>query len=284
MSAAAAPHGVVVGADGSPSSLAAVHWAGEEARLRHVPLTIVHVVSDAGAEEEPGGEAAQVLAEAVSVGRAAVGGDTGTVVETRQLHGKPVPELVDVSAAAQLVVVGSHGRTGRRDRAVGSIGVGLLHHARCPVAIVHDDVPPKAGPGRRPILVGIDGSRTSMSAAAIAFDEASRRAADLLALHVCKDADTPAAHDPQSSTLEREAEDFLRETLSDLQQRYPEVAVHLLVRFANPSRQLLIQAERAELVVLGSHGRGALAGKLLGSVSTAVAEGSRIPVIVARRT
>ncbi|MGP4057293.1 universal stress protein [Mycobacterium sp. 4D054] len=275
MSEPGGSHGVVVGVDGSPSSLSAVRWAAGEARLRHVPLTVIHV--DEVAETADGDT---VLAEATAVGREASDGESPGV-ESRRLTGKPVPELVEASREAQLTVVGSRGRSGRL---AGSVGLGLLHHARNPVAIVHDDVAPRQGPGRRPILVGIDGSNTSLSAAAFAFDEASRRSADLLALHVCKDSDAPGAHRRQITMAEQEAEDFLRETLADLQQKYPEVAMHPLVRFENPAQQLLVQSERSQLVVVGSHGRGAVAGTLLGSVSAAVAAGSRVPVIVVRRT
>lgn len=275
MSESAAPHGVVVGVDGSASSLSAVRWAAGEARLRHLPLTIVHVHDGPGSDE-----ADTVLAEATMAGHDACAA-AGLSVESRRLTGKVVPALVEVSRGAQLTVVGSRGRSGR---ASGSVGLGLLHHARNPVAIVHADVAPRLGPGRRPILVGIDGSKTSLSAAAIAFNEASLRSADLLALYVCKDSDAPGAHGKHVTIVEQEAEDSLRETLADLQLQYPEVAMHPLVRFANPAQQLLIQSERSQLVVVGSHGRGAVAGKLLGSVSAAVAEASRVPVIVARRT
>ncbi|MDW5611353.1 MULTISPECIES: universal stress protein [Mycolicibacterium] len=268
------PHGVVVGVDGSDCSLAAVRWAAREAHFRHARLAIVHVVTEGGDEE-----ADAVLAEAMAQGRDAAGGG-GSEIETRRVHGRPVQALVDLSGTAQMIVVGRRGRTGRRPPGVGSVGAGQLHHAHCPVAIVHDDTDQQQP---RPVLVGVDGSKPSLAAAAIAFDEASWRGADLLALHVCKDADAPASHDAQTSVLEQDAEDFLTASLADLRQQYPEVVVHRLVRFGKPARQLLAQAERAQLVVVGSHGRGGFAGKLLGSVSAAVADEARVPVIVARQ-
>ena len=279
MSAPSAVHGVVVGIDGSASSLSAVRWAARDAQLREVGLTLVHV-DDA---PEAGAEADAVLGQAEAAALTVIGSQP-SLIDNRHAHGKPVDELVEAAKEAQLIAVGSRGRAGHLRQRIGSVGVGLLHHAHGPVAVVHGDEPPRRGPGRKPVLVGIDGSKRSVSAAAVAFDEASRRATDLLALHVCKDADNPTMRHSDFAMIEHEAEEFLRKSLTELQQQYPGVTVHYLVRFENPARQLLVQAERAQLIVVGSHGRGAVAGKLLGSVSTAVAEQSRIPVIVARRS
>ena len=132
-------------------------------------------------------------------------------------------------------------------------------------------------------MVGIDGSRASELATAIAFDEASWRGVDLVALHVWSDADISTVFGIDSSAVQSAADKTLAESLAGWQERYPEVTVQRVVEFKRPVRHLLEQAEKAQLVVVGSHGRGGFAGMLLGSVSTAVAQEARVPVIVARQ-
>jgi len=133
------------------------------------------------------------------------------------------------------------------------------------------------------VLVGIDGSPASELATAIAFDEASWRGVDLVALHTWSDAEVSEVSSPEWSAQQAAAEEPLAERITGWQDRYPDVSVEGVVVWDQPARRLLDQSESTQLVVVGSHGRGGFAGMLLGSVSTAVVHGARIPVIVARQ-
>ncbi len=80
------------------------------------------------------------------------------------------------------------------------------------------------------------------------------------------------------------AEEELAERLAGWNERYPDVVVRRRVVFDQATRHLVDAAENAQLVVVGSHGRGGFAGMLLGSVSTTVVHATHTPVIVARQS
>ena len=291
--------GVVVAVDGSPSSQVAVRWAAREATMRHVPLTVVHVAPSlavaASTMTWPAGrvpeevleiqenEARRVIADAVKVAKDDAAGSDRPEINSELLFGGPVPTLVDLSKDAQLVVVGCRGRTGQHRRLLGSISTGLIHHAHCPVAVIHDEAPSSLQSAQLPVLVGIDGSRASELATAIAFEEASRRGVELVAVHTWGDYAVAELPGIDWSDVQQQADEMLAERLAGWQERYPDVTVRRVVVADRPARQLLEQSEAAQLTVVGSHGRGGFAGMLLGSVSTAVAQEARVPVIVARQ-
>ena len=292
-------HGVVVGTDGSPSSVAAVQWAAREALMRHLPLTVVHVASPVGVAVSslawPAGrvpeevleiqenEGRRFVADAIKAAEGSAGDSHRPEIDSELLFGGAVPVLVDLSKEAHLVVVACRGRTGRHRRLLGSVGTGLIHHAHCPVAVIHDEVPYSPQLARLPVVLGIDGSRASELAMAVAFDEASWRGVDLVALHVWSDTDMSTVIGIGPSAVQSAAEKTLAESLAGWQERYPEVPIRRTVEYEEPARHLIDQSERAQLVVVGSHGRGGFAGMLLGSVGTAVAQAARVPVIVARQ-
>ena len=166
---------------------------------------------------------------------------------------------------------------------LGSVSNGLLHHAHCPVAVIHDAVPSAPKPSNLPVVVGVDGSSASELATEIAFDEASRRGVDLVALHAYRDADLPQVLNVQWSGEHPIPPQALADRLTGWLERYPDVTIHPRIVCDNPARHLVDESESAQLVVVGSRGRGGFAGMLLGSVSTAVAHAAHVPVIVARQ-
>lgn len=132
-----------------------------------------------------------------------------------------------------------------------------------------------------PVLVGVDGSPASEDATALAFDEASRRGVDLVALHAWSDVVYPAlGMDWQG--YEEEGREVLAQRLAGWQERYPDVRVQRRVVCDQPARWLVDLSDQAQLVVLGSHGRGGFAGLVLGSVASRVAQSAKAPTIVAR--
>lgn len=204
-------------------------------------------------------------------------------IKSELFYSVPVSTLVAMSKKAQMVVVGSRGQHALHRLLLGSVSTGLVHHAHCPVAVIHDAIPPAPDRSKLPVLLGIDGSPVSELATEIAFDEASRRGVDLVALHACTDADVSSVLSMEWSARQAIPQETLAERLAGWRERYPDVAIHPRIVWDNPARHLLDQSDSAQLVVVGSHGRGGFAGMLLGSVSTAVVHAARVPVIVARQ-
>ncbi len=287
--------GIVVGIDDSPAARAAVQWAARDAELRNVPLTLVHAVSPEVSTWLRTPVPAGVLRWQQDHGRRLVDGALKVVeeatapggpvrVQTEILSSGAVHTLIDLSKDAEMLVAGAQGSGRWPGRLLGSVSSALLRHAHCPVAIIHDEDASAPDTSQAPVLVGIDGSPASETATAIAFDEASRRRTGLVALHAWSDLDVsewPGIDWPATQSM---AEEVLAERLAGWQERYPDVPVSRNVVQAQPARQLVERSDEAQLVVVGSRGRGGFAGMLVGSVGETVAQMARVPVIVARES
>ena len=198
MSTAASTEPVIVGVDGSSVSRVAVDWAARDAALRGTTLRLVHILTPPAVmafpevpmppgylqwQEEEGRALLDTALKTVEE----AAGDSRIEVTTEMVAGPAVPVLADLSADAQMMVVGCRGRGAFARGLLGSISTGLVHHAKCPVAIIHDEDPLMPHPAQAPVVVGVDGSPSSDRAVAIAFEQASFRGVDLVAVHAWSD-------------------------------------------------------------------------------------------------
>ncbi|MFI6674245.1 universal stress protein [Kribbella sp. NPDC050470] len=144
----ASPKGrVVVGVDGSADCQAALGFAFDTAALEEAELEAVHAANVPESypppdlwmdpEQQPWIPHAKILVAESLAGWREKYPDVD--VRTRCTDGHPVQALAVESAEADLVVVGGRGRTQFSPLLLGSVARGLLHHSKCPVAVVHHE-------------------------------------------------------------------------------------------------------------------------------------------------
>jgi nucleotide-binding universal stress UspA family protein len=276
---------VVVGVDGSASAYRAVEWAAGEAHRRGVGLRLVRAFSWTTADH-PTGWVARYRDEMLDVSRRQVARAVRVAADTRpdvevesQVElGAPIEVLSSEARRAQLLVLGDRGLGEVAGLVLGSVAVSLAARGPCPVEVVRGE---RAG-ADGPVVVGVDGSPVSEAALAFAFDAAAARGVDLVAVHAW----SPTAIDEElASWVEWDASAesaVLAERLAGWGQKYPQVAVRRTVVRDGAVRALVTASAGAQLVVVGSRGRGNAAGLLLGSVSHGVLHGAHCPVAVVR--
>ncbi|VVJ21760.1 Universal stress protein family [Amycolatopsis camponoti] len=269
---------LVVGVDGTAGALAAVRWAARVARERRRGLRLVHALPELPAPypradptyeqllEAAAGEGRNMLAEARA---AASDVEAKTVLRPE----RPADALTAESTDAAMLVLGTPGLRPLSRILLGSVTVALTAHAHCPVALIRPHAGADEPPTEGPVVVGVDGSPASEEAIATAFEEASWREARLIAVH--------SRHDGWSAAGEYGRE-LLAQRLAGWTEKYPDVVVDREVVTGRPAERLLDFADRAQLLVVGSRGRGGFSGLALGSTSQALMSYALCPVVVAR--
>ncbi|HET6950470.1 MAG TPA: universal stress protein [Acidimicrobiales bacterium] len=282
---------IIVGIDGSENAAAALRWAVAEAALHGAGVTAVfawgfvppgHAGNGHTFDTGYGsGTAEAALRDAVE---AAIGADAAARLTYRVVCDQAPKALLAAAGEADLLVVGARGVGGFRGMLLGSVSLQLLHHARGPLAVVHGP-PPEVGPsGAGRIVVGVDGSESARRALHWARHEARLRGAGLEVVHAWHPSyvmASPVVGRPvPTSALEEEAQAVLdRAVDTELAGAGATAVTRLLVRDSAP-RAVLDTAQGADLVVLGSRGRGGFTGLVLGSVTHHVALHAACPVVV----
>lgn len=271
---------VIVGVDGSPSSLAAVDVAAREALLRGACLRIVHAFSRP-ADLDPMIHGVLARAEqrahdrtpGLEIARTVASGETLTVLRSESRH-------------AVLTVVGGRGHGGFGDLLLGSTVVQLAAHGHGPLMVVRGRPDPEG-----PVLLAVDGSPAGDAAAEFAFAEAALREAPLVAMHVWNTWSEPTPYagpaDPLNvvvdlDRLRERHQRLLEEAVARHRGARPGVAVELRLERARVRHALLDVSREAQLVVSGARGHGGFTGMLLGSVSQALLYHADCPVAVVR--
>ncbi|NKQ51786.1 universal stress protein [Amycolatopsis sp. K13G38] len=286
---------IVVGVDGSGTAAEAVRWAAAMAGSRNLRLHLLFGLNPALSTyggglptlgtliDELDKYAQDELAAAVRIAREV---DPSLTVSTSRPNIAPVQALLEVSKTARTIVLGSLGRGGFRGMMAGSTAVAVAAHAQCPVIVVRPrrDAPV---PAESPVVAGVDGSELSERALGLAFEEASWRNVPLVAVHSWSDAEYVTALPMSFALLQQEpaAQEqsrVLAESLAGWQDKYPDVRVERVVARDRPRHQLLEWSAKAQLVVVGSRGRGGFTGLLLGSTSQALIHHAECPVMIVR--
>lgn len=284
---------VVVGIDGSETALGAARWAADFAAGEGLPLRLLHAIPrldwhfatiEVPADLERSGDGDAALAAAETAVRER---HPDLLISAVAHKGAVATTLAEASQSARLLVVGA----GAGDhRALGGHVTRITHQAHSPVLVWRAAAAKRTG-APLPIVVGADESDESAHAVAEAFDVARVLHAPLTVVHMWDITAAVGMGDlggqgnmdwPLLDLLQSQQRQRLDELVEPLARKYPNAHVTEVFRDISPAKGLTDLSREAQLVVVGSHGRGRLAASLLGSVSQNLLHHAECPVLVVR--
>jgi nucleotide-binding universal stress UspA family protein len=276
---------VVVGYNGTSHARAALVWAAGEAHRRGVRLLVVYAANYPGMTLEPGpglldpspgalDAAEEVTARGVTEALATRPGlrVTGTTEVT-----SPTRTLILAAEEAGLLVIGTRGHGRVLGPLLGSVAFTVAARAPCPVIVVRTDTDPRQVEAVRDVVVGTDGSPCAEGAVRFAADQAAATSSPLRIV-TCTGEQKPSEVSPDR--LRASAQLIADTARQAVHRTHPQLTVTTVVEDGPAERAIVDASATAALVVVGTRGRGAFLGMLLGSVSHAVIHGARCPVAV----
>ncbi|OIK26087.1 universal stress protein [Streptomyces malaysiense] len=281
---------VTVGLDGSPESRTAAEWAAGEARLRGLPLRLVHVWEPAtdSMAQDPVIGAATRRHWTERIPRETAGElrqrHPGLEVLSEHRDGFPGELLAAAAEESELLVLGSRGLGRVGGYLVGSVGFSVVARAGRPVVLVRSGWKPDGDAAQGPVVLGVDTTAPDDTVFAFAFEEAERRGTSVRAVrtwsmppyYVYGFAADPT-FDQEWSLQEKAA---LTEVLKPWRQKYPDVEVTEECGYGSAALRLVEASQGAALVVVGRRRRPASFGAHIGPVAHAVLHHATAPVAV----
>jgi nucleotide-binding universal stress UspA family protein len=287
---------LVVGVDGSDSSLQAVDWAVDEAARHGLPLRIVYAslwerYEGARPSFGAGRPSEELMAEhiAASCADRAQRRNPELKVSSEVLPDDAVSVLLHAAHESFALVTGSRGRSEIAGMLLGSVSLTVAARAVCPVVVVRGGERNRQSSHGR-VVVGVDDSAESSAAVRFAFQEAEARGCALHAVRAWRrpaheHVDHPLVADDAVSAHEERASTLLADALRDADRDHPQVDVHRQP-VEGPAHKVLLDASaEADLVVVGALRRHGHFGLQLGRVAHALLHHSACPVaVVPQRT
>jgi nucleotide-binding universal stress UspA family protein len=287
---------ILFAADFSENSKAAFRMACALAGADASRLHVIHVLEPNLVPEEPVylGQAAihfvnagsdQGRHQAIQRGMAeAYVDDRATDVEYHTREGDAADEIIRTAdeIGSDLIVMGTHGRTGLGRLAAGSVATSVLRRAGCPVLVVRSRAHPERSIETRSILHATDFSAGSEEALRVAFTLAKDKGARLVILHVAPSgtyfSDVSVPRDPR---LGDDALEEARRRVDAPDLKYP---VETRRSRGDAAHEIIGAAEDlgCDLIVMGTHGRDGLARLLMGSVAESVLLRAGCPVLAVK--
>lgn len=276
---------VVVGIDGSEQGVHALAWALHKAdRLGRVtpvmcyqpPRTLDILTRPTGSDDDQ----ARRAAAAARLDAATTATDPTLADRARAIESHPGPGLVELADAADLLVVGTRGRSLVATALLGSVSQYCVNHASIPVVVVPMDFP--ADKPLSTIVVGVDGSPNSEAALRWAIEHVEPDGKIYAAGALSAWGYMAGEYEPTIDVMEKQVLATVEaavESVRGLGDRGPDIIIRVIGKDARVALRELATAE-GDMLVIGARGMTGMPHLILGSVSTALIHHPTVPTVV----